>query len=367
MKYIHIAGTNAKGSVAEFIYGILRVKHKCGVFTSPHLFSPLERMRINGKNIPQSKYDYYMQREMAEVSEKHKFYYWTQTAINWFLEEKVDFAVMETGLGGRYDPTNIIDSKMQILTPISLDHTHILGDTPLKIACEKCGIIKENSTVITYGQQLDVLRLISQTCRGKNCNLINVDDIAIKPTFANLNEQMFNFTYNNTVYKDISINFISPSQLLNATAAAVACLELNISFKEIQTGLQSAINHARCQYTEGLIVDGCHNSNSFIELKNTLNTYFKGKKFTLLLALMEDKNIEEIVAIIKTFAYNVVVTCADAKRGLSAEELAKYFDNAICIKDPKEAFVYAKEWANKNNSTVVVCGSFYLCAEILNN
>jgi dihydrofolate synthase/folylpolyglutamate synthase len=262
MKYIHIAGTNAKGSVSEYLYQILLAGGiSCGVFTSPHLFSPCERMRMNGKEISGGDYEKYMRAAKGGDGE-HLFRVWTRAALRWFADNNAEAAVIEAGIGGKKDSTNAVDSEVAVITPISLDHTRILGDTVEKIARDKCGIIKQGAVVITYGQEKSVMKIIQAVCRRKGAKLVTVGEYGIKD--AGLNGQVFDYKG----MKGLFISAVSPHQAENACAAIEAALALGIGEKAVRQGLQTAVLPARVQIAgPGLVVDGGHNPAAIEELK----------------------------------------------------------------------------------------------------
>ena len=357
MNYIHVAGTNAKGSVCEYIYHILMAEgFSCGVFTSPHLFSPTERMRMNGQTISESDYKKYMEAAGEEAGE-HLFRKWTRAALAWFEDNKIEYAVIEAGIGGSKDSTNVVGAGIAVLTPISRDHTRILGDTVEKIARDKCGIIKPGAAVITYGQTSSVMRIIEAACQKKNARLICVGDYTVKS--AGLSGQEFDYKE----MKGLRIGAISPHQVENACAAAQAALAAGVHPDAVKQGLKNASLQARVQVvSEHLVVDGSHNPAAISELKLAMDRYFGGKDILVLTAVMRDKDVEKIAEGIKKFTGRVVCTCVDRERGLPAFDYAKYFGSVDYFSDPRSAFAYAKAL---NPEVLVVCGSFYLAGVIL--
>ena len=357
MKYIHIAGTNAKGSVSEYIYHILMAEGiSCGVFTSPHLFSPAERMRLNGKNITEAEYQRFMELAGGE-EEEHLFRKWTRAALAWFADGGAQVAVIETGIGGSKDSTNVVDAGIAVLTPVSLDHTKILGDTVEKIARDKCGIIKEGATVITYGQKESVMRIVRAACEKKNAKLMIIGSNHLRQ--SSLDGQRFDYGGLN----DLRIGAISPHQVENACAAVEAALAAGAHADAIRAGLANAALQARVQVLNpGLIVDGAHNPASIEELRLTLDKYFDCKDIVVLTAVMRDKDAKKISEGIQKFADRVVCTCVDRKRGLPAFEYSKYYKKADYFSDARSAYQYAKMLKPE---LLVVCGSFYLAGLIL--
>lgn len=364
MQYVHLAGTNAKGSTAQYIADIISREKPCGLFTSPHIISPCERMKIDGEMISQTEYGGYMQR-VRGAGEMHLFCVWTHAALAWFEDRSVEYAVIETGLGGRLDPTNIVPAEMQILTPISYDHMAILGNTLTEIAREKCGIIKRDSIVISHPQKEEAMRVIRQTCKGKNARLIVLDEKKISVKESTVTGQRFDFTYDGKHYKNLEIKAISPMQVENACVALMAAAELGMAEKSIRSGLAGAVIPARAQAAGRVVIDGAHNTDAVAELARTVKKHYPHEDITALTAIMRDKDIEGIAEGISSFANRVVCTCAEKKRGLPARELAPYFDHAVTMEDPDYAFREARRLAEQKKGILVVCGSFYLASPAL--
>lgn len=364
MQYVHLAGTNAKGSTAQYIADIISQSHSCGLFTSPHISSPCERMKINGEQISQKEYETYMSR--AKQNENmHLFCVWTHAALQWFEDSRVEYAVIETGLGGRLDPTNIIPSAMQILTPISYDHMAALGNTLTEIAREKCGIIKQDSIVIAHPQEDEAMRVIRQTCKGKNARLIVLDEKRISVKQSGTHGQTFDFSYDGRLHKGLKIHAVSPMQVENACVALMAAAELGMSEEDIRKGLAQTNILARVQVAEKVVIDGAHNPAAMGELANAIRKHYPNDDITVLAAVMRDKDIEAIAGQIKGFANRVVCTCAEKKRGLPAKEFAAHFDRAVAMEDADYALLEARRLSEQKKGILVVCGSFYLAAHAL--
>jgi dihydrofolate synthase/folylpolyglutamate synthase len=365
MEYIQLAGTNGKGSTAQYLATILSQSGKCGLFTSPHIFSPLERFRINGTKISQPLYDKYMAEEKNDPAE-HYFGPWVRTALRWFADEHADCAVIETGLGGRIDQTNVVDSGMQIITPVSLDHTQVLGDTVHKIAREKCGIIKYGSNVVSHPQPKDAMDVIKQTCARLNCTLTVLDETAIRLKQSDAQKQIFDFTFDGLLIRDAALRTAAAIQVQNACVAATAAYLRGIPADLITHGLTETYIPAREEYTNGMMIDAAHNAAAMAELSKTVKKLFPKKHITVATAIMKDKDIRAIAEIIADFGDTIICTRADRDRGLDSREYVKYFDNAISIDNPTYAFEYAREINGKKNGILVVCGSFYLLSYVLN-
>lgn len=363
-KYIHLAGTNAKGSTAQYIAEILSVNHKVGMFTSPHIFVPEERFKIDGRVISSYDYQMYMEQERVDPTE-HYFGVWTRVALRWFADNAVEYAVIETGLGGRKDQTNVVESDIQIITPISLDHTEFLGDTLQKIAREKCGIIKWGSTVISHPQQKEAMDEIKKTCERLSCNLHILDLTRIHIKSADTSGQVFDFRYEDLLLQDVKLQAIAGAQVQNACVAAICAYELGVPAADIATGIANTHIIAREELYGNVLVDAAHNEASIRELAETVKRYFPKKNITVLTAVMEDKDVATIAAEIENFADTIICTRADRKRGLEAKEYARYFQLAQPMENPSYAFRYARELVDKKRGILVVCGSFYLVPFVL--
>ncbi len=359
MEYIHIAGTNGKGSTAIYLANILGVSHTCGLYTSPHISSPRERFALNGQMISEAGYSEYMAAG-KNGGDEHMFCVWTRMALQWFGDNNPDYVVMETGLGGTKDPTNVIDSQMQIITPISFDHMRELGGSIKEIAGEKCGIIKWGATVISHPQNDDAMDIIRRTCDHMDARLIVLDADKIRVKQSGVDGQTFDFSYPGLNLKGARISAMPPAQASNACVAAIAAYELGIDSEDIAEGLKTAVLPARAQCIGGMLIDSSHNAAALRELGSTVKKYFPKTNIIAVTAVMEDKDVRAIADEISSFADTVICTRADKKRGLDSKEYAKYFDNAQTVEDPSYAITYARELAARKKSLIVVCGSFYL-------
>lgn len=368
MKYVHIAGTNGKGSVSEYISNILAAAgYRCGCYTSPHLVSPTERMKINGEYIGETELDSLLE----EVNEKHlavndsQFAAYTAAAILWFERRNADFAVMETGLGGRLDPTNCIQPSVVVLTTVDYDHMDLLGDTLEKIAEEKCGIIKPGVPVVSAMQHEEAVSVIFSHCRRKGSPLRFVKPVEL--ISSTVDGQSFEYCGD-----DYYISAIGQAQPQNAALALLAAKELGISNDAIKAGLSLTKLKCRIQYIKGspdIILDGGHNAGAINELLSTLDTHFSGKSKVLLFACMKDKDYVTIINSLKGVFSDVVATQVEQARGASPEllcDLYSEFAESIAEEDPEYAFNRAKHIAITRNALLVICGSFYLAGFVSN-
>ena len=366
MKFIHIAGTNGKGSVAEYISEILMAAGKCcGCFTSPHLISPVERFRVNGKNIAQTDLDALM----SEVAQKKLavndtlFAAYTAAALLWFDRCGVEYAVMETGLGGRLDPTNIVTPDVVVLTTIGYDHMDILGRSLEQITMEKCGIIKPDVPVVSAQQRIAAARIITAQSKAAKAPLIFAKQIQV--TAIDLDGQTFRI--NDCEYH---IKGIGKRQPEDAALAIMAAGQIGLCSQAIREGLERTTLKCRAQYISGdpdMLIDGAHNSASVDALCATMDKLFDDRQKILLFACMNNKDYAVMTRKLAPHFTSVVVTNVDPVRGADALQLYhKFLAHTECIvdNDPGKAYKKAREMAVQSSAMLVVCGSFYLAGKV---
>lgn len=362
LKFIHIAGTNGKGSTAIMLAEILMLSGlRVGLFTSPYIECFNERIRVNGEVIPNDA--------LAEITTNIKatierfdtpvseFALDTAIAFEYFYKEKCDIVVLETGLGGRLDATNVIKTNVaSVLTAIGLDHTQYLGNTIAEITAEKCGIIKGGSPTVLYPiQDKEVIPVVEDFCHDKNSDLI----IADIPDIKGGNE----FVYKNVSY---TLSLGGDFQKYNASTAIEVILHLrtvgyNISDFAIKQGLLNASNPARFELlSSGVILDGAHNPPAITALCDSLKNM--GKRVNLSIAMMEDKDISKCISLLSKIASSVIVTEIDMPRCASAEylkaEFSKFGVSAVVEKSPTEAVSILIK-STKPDEIACVCGSLY--------
>jgi len=345
-KFIHVAGTNGKGSVSSMIASILRASgKKVGLYTSPFIEVFNERIQINGENIPDEDLARIATRVKAEIDkigvEISVFAQITAMAFLYFAEKECDIAVLETGLGGRLDATNVIPApELTIITKIGLDHTEYLGDTIGKIAEEKCGIIKSGTKVVTTcNQEYEALFVIKNACKEKDVPLFIAD-----------------------ADSGYSLSLTGEYQKENGAVAVLSAKTLGIAENDIKDGLLATKWIARFEYLkDNLILDGGHNPDGINALISSLKVLKKPVHFVV--AMMQDKDTEAVCKKIEEFAKSVTVTEVKMPRCEKAEILAKNFKSAVIEKDSIKAIEKALSGANENE-LVCVCGSLYLAGEI---
>ncbi len=366
LKFIHIAGTNGKGSVCAYLQSILTLAgFKTGKYTSPNMISVCERINIDGEDISESEMEKLMS-SVQSAAEQVKanlgemptpFEIWTAAAFCYFDKQKCDIVVLETGLGGERDATNVIPPPlMAIITRIALDHTEYLGNTLTEIAKAKAGIIKSGSRVITLPQADEAMAVLENTCEKNNCPLTVINT----PASLGFEEIYEKFSYNNI--DNIVLGLGGFSQIENACLAIEAAISLNISEDIIKQGIKYVSHMGRFEIVSQkpfIIFDGAHNINGMTALMASLKRYYKDKNVTFVMAVMADKNYGEMLDIIKENGYKNIraVSVLDNPRAESAKNLAHMANKhglfATAFNSIKDALLGPDE-------ITVICGSLYL-------
>ena len=333
LRFIHIAGTNGKGSCAAMTASVLKAAgHRVGLYTSPYLYRFQERMQINGKPIPDADLIALVERvkPLAEAMEDHptEFEMMTAVALLWFLQEKCTVVVLEVGLGGRFDATNVIPApEAAVIMNIGLDHTAILGDTLEKIAFEKAGIIKEGTPVVLYQQTPEVTAVIEAVCRERHAALYIADFSQLVPEFDSLEGQTF--TYRGEPY---ALSLLGAFQLRNAAVVLELVQVLRqkgwvLDQGDVEHGLYAAVWPGRFELAREeppFIVDGGHNPQCAEAVVENLKHYFPESRRVLLVGVLRDKDYPRIFEILDRVADEYVCVTPDSPRALPAEELAEH-------------------------------------------
>ncbi|MDB0440023.1 bifunctional folylpolyglutamate synthase/dihydrofolate synthase [Clostridioides difficile] len=387
LNIIHVAGTNGKGSVCSFISNILRESgYKVGLYTSPYLETFTERIRVNGENIPQEDVARIITliKEKIEVMVSQGYAYPTEfevvtaMAFYYYSEQKVDFVALEVGLGGRYDATNIITkSLVSVITSISLDHTGILGDTIEKIAYEKAGIIRENGVVLVYDQTDEAKDVIKSVCKEKKAKYIevNFDNINIKK--SDINSQVYDCNVMGEVYNNLEIMLIGEHQINNSILAMSVLKYIkdtkkldNVSEEYIRKGLITTKWPGRIEKIKEspiFIIDGAHNEDGAKSLAKALDKHFNGKKLTLLIGMLEDKDIDGVLDILMPKFSKVVTTTPNNPRAINSdilkEKILKYVSDVTSKHEIEEAVNYTLETSNKDD-IIISAGSLYMIGTV---
>lgn len=377
-KVIHVAGTNGKGSVCTYLTNILIGQgYTVGTFISPHLVSVNERIRINNKIITNEEFlsAYEKVAENTENLGLTFFDFLFVMAMKIFQEKKVEYIVLETGLGGRYDSTNAIDKKEAcIITSISLDHTQVLGDTVSAIAREKAGIIREGVPVIFWGEEKEVRDTIIRECEEKKAPYFIVDS---KKIALNKNSRKnIDFFYDNMYYKNciISLDTVAGYQAENCALAleAVSVLDKKNTFDKdkITASVKTTFWEGRMEEIRpDVYIDGAHNYDGLRVFLETVARIDAGKKTLLFTAVADKKYHAMIEEICKSGIFDkYIVTQLSCERGLSAEELhntfGQYTRQDIDVYDNVKDALYSALSEKKENDSLFCAGSLYLVGEI---
>lgn len=374
LRFIHIAGTNGKGSVSNMINNIL-ISHgyKVGYYTSPYIEFFSERICIDNRPIGGDKLMEYTRRVADVLGDIRpiEFEFITAMAMLYYYEEDCDIVVLETGLGGRLDSTNIIDAPlMSVITPIGYDHTAILGDTIEKIASEKAGIIKHGSLVVTSpDMHPDARRVIEDRCKETRCRLIVPDDT---PEDVN-----FGLDYTSFRYKGIDclLPLKGKYQLSNAVCAIEACLALGeclgINEADIAKGIKNCFWKCRFEIFQGnpmVVLDGAHNSHGIKALMESIELYFPNEKKIFVFSMLNEKDYKDSIDMMLRSADFIIATAVPSIRQTNAEdiyeEIKKRTPGCIYEPDPVKAYAYAIDKAKNDGGVVFVFGSLYLSGMI---
>ncbi len=381
LRFIHVAGTNGKGSVCAFIDSILReAGFRTGRFISPTLFDYRERIQINGRYIEKQAVARYVEQlkaaadRMTDRGLEAPTLFEMETAMGfmYFRDESCDYVVLETGMGGRMDSTNIIPPpQVAVITAISLDHMVFLGDTEEKIAAQKAGIIKPGSRSVLYSQGKTVMRVLENACLDAASPVTETDWGQLKVWEEAMERQVFDYRHR----KGLVIKLSGRYQIKNACTAldAVDCLNKDgagITEGQIREGLLKTVWRGRFERISrhpDVIVDGAHNPAGARSLSESLKAYFPDKKKILVMGVFADKDYENILKIMASTGDRLITFRPDHPRGLDSGKLAKtaekYFENVRDGKDVAGALRIAYETATEKD--IIACfGSLSTIAPI---
>lgn len=385
-KTVHIAGTKGKGSTAAMVsQALIAAGYKTGLYTSPHLHTIRERIRVNGVMISELQFAALVSAVKPCVEAVNKearygmlttFEILTAVAFSHFSREGADFQVLEVGLGGRLDATNVAHGDVCVITSISLDHMDILGDTVEKIATEKAGIIKPGSIVVCAPQKSEVAEVIARACTENDARLVQVGkDITWRRTGGDLSEQSLTVYTPNTSY-ELVIPLLGDHQLENAATAvgaleALASLGVRIPEDAIVHGLKEAEWRGRLQilkYRPMVITDGAHNADSMQRLVTAVRQYFDYERCIVVFGTSCDKDISGMVGELKSLDGHVIVTSSAHPRAASIAALTEAFSRVgIEVEESAsvpEALSQALDRARESD-LILVTGSLFVVAEAL--
>jgi dihydrofolate synthase/folylpolyglutamate synthase len=385
---LHVAGTKGKGSVSAFCAaGLQAGGYKVGLYTSPHLLDYVERIRIDNEPISHVQLVELVAQvkdAVARIPKLTTFEIITAIGFLAFAKNEVTAAVIEVGLGGRLDATNIVFPNVSVITSLSYDHMVVLGDTLSKIAVEKAGIIKEGVPVVSAPQSEEALAVLERVVKEKNCPFVLVGkDVKFERLTSSLNGQKMTVALSGVALQaprsrsghvELTIPLLGEHQIENA-AIAFAALQVSglpISDEAIQKGFSEVKWRARFEVVRRdppVIFDSAHNQDSFVKLRNTLEEHFPGRKVTLIFGASEDKNIPGMFAEMKPKIKKLIVTRADHPRALEPEKIMELATQAGLESEaasPVEAALErALENSEKDGSIVLSAGSMFVTAEVI--
>ncbi|MCQ2491769.1 MAG: bifunctional folylpolyglutamate synthase/dihydrofolate synthase [Lachnospiraceae bacterium] len=373
LKFFHVAGTNGKGSVCAFLDSILQKGgYKTALFTSPHLVRINERMKVNGIDISDEDFaDYLGKIEAVEHPALNFFEYCFVMAMCYFADQKVDYVILECGLGGLLDSTNVIDPEVSIITSVGLDHTKILGDTLELIAAEKAGIIKPNKPVVYMKQQPEVNEVIETFALRNNSEIYRLSEEDIKIEL--ITKKVIAFSIESVYYKfeDLAIATKTTYQLKNADVAihAVKAVLPELSDEIIRDGIKSMRWPARMEeIEEHIILDGAHNPHAIESWVKTVQQFYPDCEKDLLFAVVADKDYEDMIRQIceaLSFGHITITTIPGSRKAnpfLIKEQFERYSPCEITIEE-NAACAYELAKAKKKDYLFLI-GSLYLAGII---
>lgn len=378
LKCIHVAGTNGKGSVCAMIESVLRASgFKTGLYTSPHLFRFNERFRINGREIPDAE----LEKLIADVEAAAQslttrpptfFEISTAMAFEYFKREKVDYAVIETGMGGRWDATNVIQPRLSVITRIDFDHQEYLGSDIEKIAWEKAGIIKSGAPVICGPMRVEAEAVIYKEAKEKKVPILGSDEaVFFQCLEKRRDDQLLNIEASGHDYPNIRLPLAGAFQIENC-GVAVAALEDLADIEglrlQMRRGLESVKWPGRFQLLQDklpVLYDGAHNPSGARALFQTLEETFPRFGNGFFFSFMKDKDVEGILKTLKPAVQKAWALTLPGDRAMSAEQISSIGAKIGMDIEPVEGIQPALDWLEAGKKRLVCfTGSLYLPEEL---
>jgi dihydrofolate synthase/folylpolyglutamate synthase len=386
LKFVHIAGTNGKGSVLSYISTVLQAAgYKVGRYISPAVLDYRERFQVDGRMITQSGLCKYLEavrkaaQEMVEAGETHPTLFEVETAAAflYFLDKGCDIVVLETGLGGSLDATNVIDTTVAaVFTSISMDHMEILGESLEQIALAKAGIIKNKCYVISAKQQPEVMKVLRQAAAFRRAKFFTADAAKAKHVKSGVTKQHFSYDK----YKNLEISMLGQFQIENAVVAVETITMLGrcgfpVPEEKLREGMMQAKWPGRFQVIGKkpfFIADGAHNEDAARKLVESIRFYYPDRKIIFIMGMLRDKEYDKVIRITFALAKHIItVTPPIRERALSAYELAQaageYHDSVTVADSVQEAVEIAYLLAGEDKDTVIIAfGSLSYLGELMN-
>ena len=364
---VHVAGTNGKGSICAYIDSILKHQgYKTGLFTSPHLYDHTERIRVSGENIPESELVGLLNEAQQKLPDALYFERYFYAALKWFELQKVDIAVIETGVGGALDAASIIRPNVTVTATIGFDHMQTLGKDIASIAKQKAGIAKTGVPMVLYPvQEQETREVFFAECKKAGAPLYDLQNVKINYQPEGTKQAVEFKLFGEKIAAKISL--LGKHQAYNAATAAYAAFLLKkhgieVSTESITKGLENARWAGRFEKiaeSPDVYIDGAHNVQGVLSLCDTVKEYLPEKTIIAVTAMMCEKVACAMSKLIDKMAHKVICTVADSERGIKPDELSGFFGDAIPVAEPKEAMRLAKEICPEDG-VILVCGSLYL-------
>jgi dihydrofolate synthase/folylpolyglutamate synthase len=379
LKFVHIAGTNGKGSTVAMLASILtEAGYRTGLFTSPYILSVAEMIAMDSIKISEARLAELREQMQGHISEMEdaptEFEIMTALAMLYFAVENCDIVVLEVGMGGRLDATNVIDSpEVAVITAIGLDHMEFLGETVEQIAAEKAGIIKPGAICVSYPQDESVAEVIRRKCRETGVRSVFVNEAESEAVNSSLDGQEFNYSS----LKNLNIQLLGEHQLLNAAVAIEATHALKskgwrISEAALRAGLAKAKWPGRFEILRKnpvFVLDGGHNPQSVAAIVRTLKKYFPDRKITFLYGVLADKEYEAMTKILLSIAKKFVTITPNSPRALPAQELAAFIQGLggkAMARESVERGVESALEAAGEDGIICALGSLYIIQDAQN-
>jgi dihydrofolate synthase/folylpolyglutamate synthase len=358
-RVVHVAGTNGKGSTCAMIEAGLRAANiRTGLFTSPHLIEPTERIQIDGRPVSRSDFEraFNIVHEIAEKLDLdcHPTYFETVTAMAFWLfkEKRVDTGVIEVGLGGRLDSTNVVQPVLTVITPIDFDHEAYLGHTIEAIASEKAGILKPGVPAVFAPQRPEAAKVLDARAAELRVPVTRADDFEIRDLHIDARGSRFS---------GIVCPLAGEHQVDNAVTAALTLRALGVSTDGIaETRWPGRIEHV--SPNPDIILDGAHNPAGARALARYLERFYGGRKIWLVYGAMRDKAIEEVAGVLFPLASELILTAPDTSRALRPEALAEFACRGHIEANVEAAIDYARTHAAEED-VIVITGSLFVVGE----
>lgn len=374
LRFVHVAGTNGKGSVSAMIASVLRAAgYRTGLYTSPHLRRVTERMRIDGREIDRDSLGALaaaLAPHIAQMADKPtEFERLTAMALLWFARQSCDVVVLEVGLGGRFDATNVIRApEVSVITAIGLDHTEWLGDTPEQIAREKGGVVKPGRQVVLCGQSPAVEAEIRAVCREQSAPL----RVSGQPRLLSRTLEGQRFDYG--AHSALFLPLLGEYQLKNAAVALDALDTLvhsrgfSIPEASLRAGFAETVWPARLEVLSReplVLLDGAHNPDGAAQLAASLRALLPNSRFTFVMGVLADKDYREMLRLLAPLAARLIATAPDSPRALPSAALTEAAQAAGIPAQDGETIAHAIPLALQlaEGSPVCVCGSLYQAGE----